>query len=240
MTTEKELKKVRDESAQRRVELSPYKKAFEGLDDEAKNWLLDTVTMIRTSPMEAGERFATLAYGNLGAEKFASWYAGAIGASTEQIKEATQMTDESAPEQSFEEQVLAKIEALNKRLDDEKASAVQEKQFTQITTKISDLGYDPESWQGKMLVQVATNEVPADGTIESRLQAADQIVRERIGTVSSEENQTPSEPEVPLEVPATGGQVGGGGIPNINGDEPVSFNDADMALRQLLNSNIGE
>ena len=34
---EKELKKVRDEAAQRRVELAPYKKAFESFD-EARLW----------------------------------------------------------------------------------------------------------------------------------------------------------------------------------------------------------
>ena len=92
-----------------------------------------------------------------------------------------------------------------------------------------------------MLIQVATEEIPADGSIETRLQAAHEIVKTRIGTEQEPAtNETPVEPEVTLEVPATGGQVGGAGIPNIAGDEPVSFNDADMALRQLLNSSIGE
>ena len=50
----------------------------------------------------------------------------------------------------------------------------------------------------------------------------------------------PQQPPEPLDVPATGGQIGGGGVPNIAQDDPITFNDADNALRDLLKSQIGQ
>ena len=123
-------------------------------------------------------------------------------------------------------------------------------QFKEITQTITALGYEPDSWQGKMLVSVATNEVDNTKPIGQRLADADTLVRERIGDNVREgaeapseqppQNLVPQQPTEPLDVPATGGQIGGGGVPNIAQDDPITFNDADNALRDLLKSQIGQ
>ncbi len=118
-------------------------------------------------------------------------------------------------------------------------------QFREITTIVTNLGYEPESWQGKMLIQVASGEVDANMPIKERLSKAHEIVSERLGTATEESSDSvkignAEVPSDPLNVPATGGQVGGGGIPNAGENVPLSFNDADDALMTLLKSEIGQ
>ena len=109
-------------------------------------------------------------------------------------------------------------------------------ELNKINQEIQNLGYDPDSWQGKMLVQVASAETNQQQDIVARLEEADSIVKSRIVA----EEETTSLDDNPLDVPATGGQVGGGGIPNIAGDEPITFQDANAALGELLKSQLGQ
>ena len=254
---ERELKKVRDESAQRRIELTPFKKAFGNFDDDAKEWLLEAIEMIHKDPVTAGERFANLAIGNMGAENFSSWANGNLELS-ERIGDNTDMAVPTENQDSDEVDVTDWAMGLEKRIMDsleqrEQATAkmFQERdrasQFKEIRETITGLGYDPDSWQGRMLVSTATSEIDQSKPVSVRLQEADTIVRERLGgnvqsapapeaapTLAS--NQVPSS----LEVPSTGAEIGGGGIPDISGEDPISFNDANDALNQLLKSEIGQ
>jgi len=252
---EKELKKVRDEAAQRRVELAPFKKAFESFDDEAVGWLLDTIALINTQPYEAGERFATLAYGNMGEEGFVTWAKDLVFDSDESIVENNENIGENSKMEP--DQLKAEIAAMEERLlgamdkrDGETRQILEEQQqreqFKEITNIIQGLGYEPDSWQGKMLIQVASGEVDNALPMSERLAKADEIVKERLGTSSNanaEENIQIGNAEVPAEtlnVPATGGQVGGGGIPNVGENVPASFTDANDALLTLLKTEVGQ
>ena len=250
--TEKELKKVRDEAAQRRVELSPFKKAFENFDEEASTWLLETVGMINEDPFEAGARFATLAYGNMGEEGFREWakevaFEGdtSVIEKKPNIGENSNMSDDvDSKIASLEEKLLGAINQQNSATKEMLEEQQRREQFKEITQIITDLGYDPDSWQGKMLVQVATSEVDRSLDIGQRLSKADDIVKERLGNAPEEEekNIQIGNAEVqaePLNVPPTGGQFGGGGIANVAENEPVTFGDADEALRALLKSEVG-
>lgn len=247
--TEKELKKVRDEAAQRRVELAPFKKAFENFDEEATEWILETLTMINANPYEAGERFATLAVGNMGQDNFGIWAKEFINADS--VDNNSNIGDNEKMDENAESQIKAMEERLmtainTKDEETKKMMAEQEKreQFKEISQIVSDLGYELEDWKGKMLIQVATQEVDSTLDIGQRLSKADDIVKERLGGTQ----ETPQTNNIqignaevaqdPLNVPATGGQVGGSGIPNINETPPISFNDADDALMTLLRSEV--
>ncbi len=254
MDLEKELKKVRDEAAQRRVELAPYKKAFDDLDEEATEWMLETLSMIKTDPHEAGQRFASLAYGNMGEDAFKSWAGNLFGDDVDNYNEIGENrnmdTDMEEWATKLEERLMSKIEETNAESKQMFQERERNEQFKEITQTITALGYEPDSWQGKMLVSVATNEVDNTKPIGQRLADADTLVRERIGDnvregaeATSEQppqNLVPQQPTEPLDVPATGGQIGGGGVPNIAQDDPITFNDADNALRDLLKSQIGQ
>mgnify|MGYP003111542298 FL=1 len=251
---EKELKKVRDEAAQRRVELAPYKKAFESFDEEAVAWLLDTISLINDNPYEAGERFATLAVGNMGEDGFTAWAKDIVFddddntvANTTNIGENNKMepSELKAELEAFEERLLGQINQNKAETQELLQEQQKREQFREITAIVTDLGYEPESWQGKMLIQVASGEVDANMPIKERLGKAHEIVSERLGTATQESSDSVKigNAEVssdPLNVPATGGQVGGGGIPNAGENVPLSFNDADDALMTLLKSEIGQ
>lgn len=255
---EKELKKVRDEAAQRRVELSPYKKAFENFDEEARDWLLETVELINSDPFEAGARFATLAYGNMGEDGFRQWaqevaFDGDLSSveNKPKIGENSKMSDDvDAKIASLEEKLLGAINQNNNATKEMMEEQQRREQFREITQIINDLGYDPDSWQGKMLVQVATSEIDKSLDIAQRLSKADDVVRERLGGKITDNAATEEAPKniqignaevqsEPLNVPPTGGQVGGGGIANIAENQPATFGDADDALMTLLKSEVG-
>jgi len=250
---EKELKKVRDEAAQRRVELTPFKKAFENFDEEATEWILETLTMINANPYEAGERFATLAVGNMGQDNFGIWAQEFINADSvdnnENIGDNKKM-DENAETQikAMEERLMTAINSKDEENKKMMAEREKREQFKEINQIVSDLGYNIDDWKGKMLIQVATQEVDATLDIGQRLSKADDLVKERLNGENLE-GQATSEPkniqignaevsQEPLNVPATGGQVGGSGIANINETQPISFNDADDALMTLLRSEV--
>jgi hypothetical protein len=251
---EKEIKKVRDEAAQRRVELSPYKKAFENFDSEATNWLLETVELINTDPQEAGERFATLAVGNMGQDNFTNWASEFINEdivdNNVDIGDNNKM-DDNAQEpnlQGLEERLMAAIDSKNQETKEMIAEQERREQYKEINQMVVDLGYNVDSWQGKMLIQVASSEVDSNLDIGQRLSKADDIVRERIGSGVSDKAATNEAEKIqignaeiakdPLNVPATGGQIGGTGVPEVNGTTPISFGDADDALMTLLRSEV--
>ena len=249
---EKELKKVREEAAQRRVELAPYKKAFENFDAEAVNWLLDTVSLIEENPSEAGERFATLAYGNMGSEGFRVWVNEVafeddedIVDNKEYIGENREMenNDLDTKIQEMENRLLGAIDKQNSQTKEMIGEQQRREQFKEITQIITDLGYDPDDWKGKMLIQVATQEIDKSLDIGQRLSKADDIVKERLGNKVEDSSIQIGNAEVSagsLNVPPTGGQVGGGGIANVAEDTPISFGDADDALMTLLRSEVGQ
>ena len=262
---EREIKKLRQEAAKYRTQHAPFKEAFAGLDPEATEWMLHTVKMVSQDPAEAGKRFATLAYGNLGDVEFKQWindvvYDGegndlAIEEETGDNKEMTgqdsnnpqpgefvDMTDWAS---NLENKLMGAIASLEKRNEEREQKAIRQQTFNTISQKISDLGYEPDSWQGKMVVQIASQETDQNLPIEQRLDAASAIAQQRINPATMEQkNVTIGTAEVSAEpateVPATGGDVGGGGIPDINGEEPISFGDANQALNDLLKSQVGQ
>jgi hypothetical protein len=272
MDYEAELKKVRQEAANYRTQLAPYKKAFSSIDKEAVDWFLDTVAMIHQNPNEAGTRFASLAYGNLGEDGFTSYVKNVLGDSVlpspTQARNGEEANMDDAQFQQwasqFEQKMMSAIQQtqvqMQEHFNEKLEESAQRAEYDRITGIIRNLGYDPDSWQGKLLVQVASDE--AEGVDpEARLRAADSIVRERVGPAAlgfepTEEApvdggtgqqfqivggvQIPVPPEEPTGVPATGGTVGGGGVPNGAAETPSSFRDADDALMGLLNSIPGQ
>ena len=255
MEEEKEIKKLRNEAAKYRTQLAPYKRAFQNLEPEAIDWLLYSVELLSSDPSQAGERFATLGYGNMGDDKFKEWTTNVVGINleenaTNEEKEDIEMVSnedyqaqQGEVEPDFEARVMGAIQALDQKIEHRAQEATRQKQFTVINDKVRSLGYDPDTWQGKMLLQVASDEVSADQDLEARLDAAHTIVTERIGEQAPTETVQIGDAQVsdePLNVPATGGQVGGGGIPNVNEDTPMSFGDADEALMNLMRSQIGQ
>ena len=214
-----------------------------------------SVELLSSDPSQAGERFATLGYGNMGDDKFKEWTTNVVGINleenaTNEEKEDIEMVSnedyqaqQGEVEPDFEARVMGAIQALDQKIEHRAQEATRQKQFTVINDKVRSLGYDPDTWQGKMLLQVASDEVSADQDLEARLDAAHTIVTERIGEQAPTETVQIGDAQVsdePLNVPATGGQVGGGGIPNVNEDTPMSFGDADEALMNLMRSQIGQ
>ena len=262
MNTEKEIKKVRDEAAKYRTQLAPYKEAFGHLEPEAVTWMLETIKMIDSDPMESGKRLASVAYSNMGETEFVEWINTVAPnenlVSGEEIEDNESMTDTSNSGQpdtiditewadNFEKKVMGAISGIEKKNQEREANSVRQQQFNIINKTVTDLGYDPDSWQGKMLIQVASAETDQQKPLADRLNDAHGIVQTRIVLESAEtapENnvvvQTSEVSTEPLEVPATGGQYGGGGVPDINGEDPISFGDANSALKELLNSQVGQ
>ncbi len=258
---EREIKKLREEAARYRTQLAPYKKAFGSMDSDAIEWLLRSVELVSEDPSEAGRRFATLAYGNLGDREFKNWiqdvvYDGDVveedydhnedyeGEEMEMEIDETNSNDMPEWAKKLEERVTGVVQAVEQQSQERAASAERKEQFKVINDTVTRLGYDSDSWQGKMLLQVASNEVDAQEDIVTRLEKAASIVQERLGdkapsndTVQIGEASIPNEE---IEVPATGGQVGGGGIPNVNSDTPATFGDADEALMNLMKSQVGQ
>tara|TARA_Y100001937_G_scaffold128780_1_gene207948 strand:+ start:5774 stop:6529 length:756 start_codon:yes stop_codon:yes gene_type:complete len=248
---EKEIKKVRDEAAKYRTQLAPFKEAFGDLEPEAVTWMLDTIKMIESDPLESGKRFASVAYGNMGEIEFMD-FIKTVAPNEDlvnelEIKDNEDMSVEDYDDddsiditewaEGLEERLMARIDNIGKQQEEREANVMRQQQFDTINQEIKKLGYDPDSWQGKMLVQVASNETDQEQDIIVRLQEADGIVKTRI--VQEEESVTNLD-DNPLDVPATGGQIGGGGIPNIAGEEPITFQDANAALNELLKSQVGQ
>ena len=262
MSSEKEIKKVRDEAAKYRTQLAPYKDAFSHLEPEAVTWMLETIKMIETNPMESGKRFASVAYGNMGETEFIDWINTVTPDETlvgeKEIEDNEIMSDTSNQgaegavditewAEGLEQRLMGAIQSIEQRNQEREANSARQKQFGVINDTIRGLGYDPDSWQGKMLIQVASAETDQSAPLETRLNQAHEKVQERIKPNEPESvpenNLIASTPEVStenLEVPATGGQLGGGGIPDINGEDPISFGDANAALNQLLKSQVGQ
>ena len=252
MDQEKEIKKVRDEAAKYRTQLAPFKEAFGDLEPEAVTWMLDTIKMIESDPLESGKRFASVAYGNMGEIEFMDFIKTVAPnedlVNEPEIKDNENMSVEEYDDDSIditewaeglEKRLMSRIDDIGKQQEQREANAMRYQQFEAINQEIQKLGYDPDSWQGKMLVQVASAETNQEEDIVARLQEADTIVKGRI--VQEEESSAPTNlDDNPLDVPATGGQIGGGGIPNIAGEEPITFQDANAALNELLKSQVGQ
>ena len=252
MDQEKEIKKVRDEAAKYRTQLAPFKEAFGDLEPEAVTWMLDTIKMIESDPLESGKRFASVAYGNMGEIEFMDFIKTVAPnedlVNEPEIKDNENMSVEEHDDDSIditewaeglEKRLMSKSDDIGKQQEQREANAMRQQQFEAINQEIQKLGYDPDSWQGKMLVQVASAETNQQQDIVVRLQEADTIVKGRI--VQEEESlASTSLDDNPLDVPATGGQIGGGGIPNIAGEEPITFQDANAALNELLKSQVGQ
>ena len=252
MDQEKEIKKVRDEAAKYRTQLAPFKEAFGDLEPEAVTWMLDTIKMIESDPLESGKRFASVAYGNMGEIEFMDFIKTVAPnediVNEPEIKDNENMSVEEYDDDSIditewaeglEKRLMSRIDDIGKQQEQREANAMRYQQFEAINQEIQKLGYDPDSWQGKMLVQVAGAETNQEEDIVARLQEADTIVKGRI--VQEEESPAPTNlDDNPLDVPATGGQIGGGGIPNIAGEEPITFQDANAALNELLKSQVGQ
>ena len=252
MDQEKEIKKVRDEAAKYRTQLAPFKEAFGDLEPEAVTWMLDTIKMIESDPLESGKRFASVAYGNMGEIEFMDFIKTVAPnedlVNEPEIKDNENMSVEEYDDDSIditewaeglEKRLMSRIDDIGKQQEQREANAMRYQQFEAINQEIQTLGYDPDSWQGKMLVQVASAETNQEEDIVARLQEADTIVKGRI--VQEEESPAPTNlDDNPLDVPATGGQIGGGGIPNIAGEEPITFQDANAALNELLKSQVGQ
>ena len=252
MDQEKEIKKVRDEAAKYRTQLAPFKEAFGDLEPEAVTWMLDTIKMIESEPLESGKRFASVAYGNMGEIEFMDFIKTVAPnedlVNEPEIKDNENMSVEEYDDDSIditewaeglEKRLMSRIDDIGKQQEQREANAMRYQQFEAINQEIQKLGYDPDSWQGKMLVQVASAETNQEEDIVARLQEADTIVKGRI--VQEEESPAPTNlDDNPLDVPATGGQIGGGGIPNIAGEEPITFQDANAALNELLKSQVGQ
>lgn len=254
MDQEKEIKKVRDEAAKYRTQLAPYKEAFGELEPEAITWMLDTIKMIESDPLESGKRFASVAYGNMGEVEFMD-FIKTVAPNEDLVNEPEIKDNKDMPlneehdddsiditdwAEGLEQRLMSKIDNIGKQQEEREANAMRYQQFEAINQEIQKLGYDPDSWQGKMLVQVASAETNQQQDIVARLEEADTIVKGRI--VQEEEGSVAptSLDDNPLDVPATGGQVGGGGIPNIAGEEPITFQDANAALNELLKSQVGQ
>ena len=213
--------------------------------------MLDTIKMIESDPLESGKRFASVAYGNMGEIEFMD-FIKTVAPNEDlvnelEIKDNEDMSVEDYDDddsiditewaEGLEERLMARIDNIGKQQEEREANVMRQQQFDTINQEIKKLGYDPDSWQGKMLVQVASNETDQEQDIIVRLQEADGIVKTRI--VQEEESVTNLD-DNPLDVPATGGQIGGGGIPNIAGEEPITFQDANAALNELLKSQVGQ
>ena len=214
--------------------------------------MLDTIKMIESDPLESGKRFASVAYGNMGEIEFMDFIKTVAPnedlVNEPEIKDNENMSVEEHDDDSIditewaeglEERLMARIDNIGKQQEEREANAMRYQQFEAINQEIQKLGYDPDSWQGKMLIQVASAETNQQQDIVARLQEADTIVKGRI--VQEEESPAPTSlDDNPLDVPATGGQIGGGGIPNIAGEEPITFQDANAALNELLKSQVGQ
>lgn len=274
MNLEQELKKVREEAAKYRVQLAPYKQAFGHLDDDAINWMLNTVSMMKDNPQQAGLHFATLAYGNMGEDRFKLWAKSVVGEEEFEIEpEGSTTMDDTEFQQwaeNFEAKIMSAIQNVQAQTREQIEEQVNRQEYEKITNMIRNLGYDPDSWQGKMLVDIAASEVEGND-YKSRLDAADVIARERLGTNAPNVNnplnqpvdqsgqtlpdpslpplpeqqykmvggiQVPVSPE-PTEVPPTGGNIGGGGVPNGAATEPSTFSQANDALLSLMRSTPG-
>lgn len=262
MNTEKEIKKVRDEAAKYRTQLAPYKEAFGHLEPEAVTWMLETIKMIDSDPMESGKRLASVAYSNMGETEFVEWINTVAPnenlVRAEEIEDNEIMTDTSNSGEpgtiditewadNFEKKVMGAIAGIEQKNQEREANSARQQQFNVINDTVKKLGYEPDSWQGKMLIQVASSETDQKKDLTDRLNDAHEIVKTRIVSepveTAPENNVVVATPEAStesLEVPATGGQHGGGGIPDINGEDPISFGDANSALRDLLNSQVGQ
>ena len=261
---EKEIKKLREEAAKYRTQLAPYKKAFGNMEPDAIEWLLRSVELVTEDPSEAGKRFATLAYGNLGEYEFKQWiqdvvYDGETEVNEDEVEYEHNedygeeiMTDtmggsDEMPEwaKKLEERVTGVVQAVEEQSKERQVMADRKEQFKTINDTVASLGYDVDSWQGKMVLQVASQEVDVNEDVVTRLEKASEIVKERLGDrIESQPSETvqigAAEIKNDIEVPATGGQVGGGGIPNVNEDTPMSFGDADEALMNLMKSQVGQ
>ncbi len=263
---EKEIKKVREEAARYRTQLAPYKKAFQSFDPDAVDWLLRSIELVEEDPSEAGKRFATLAYGNLGESEFKSWiedvvYDGEVVVNEEDNYDYNESYEEEGNEmvteaeysdsnempawaKQLEERLTGVVNTVEQKNNERQEQAERKEQFQIINETVSRLGYDADTWQGKMLLQVASQEVDANEDLTVRLEKADAIVKERLGDkVSTPETVQIGNAEIKneeIEVPATGGQVGGGGIPNVSENPPMTFGDADEALMNLVRSEIGQ
>lgn len=251
--TEKEIKKLRDEAAKYRTQLSPYKKAFANFDEDAVAWLLETINMVSATPQEAGRRFATLAYGNMGKDHFKEWIDNVVYDDIDEDEgEEIEMVAENYNEAPVEEpmaasaldKIMARIDAIDEKIQMRDSASERQEQFKTIQNKIEELGYEQDSWQAKMVLQVASQEVDAEQDVSKRLEDAHAIVSERLGTAPEGGNESAApQTGISLEemtVPATGGNVGGGGVPNINENIPITFGDADEALMNLVRSEIGQ
>lgn len=285
MNLENELKKVRQEAANYRTQLAQYKKAFEGLDEDSIQWVLESVGLIQQNPNQAGLRFANLAYANLGEDAFKTFAQNLYGDFTTVTTPTTQVKDMAMDDaqfqqwaQMFEQKMMSAIDNMKTELNNRFVENDRQREFDRISEAIRSLGYDPDSWQGKMLLDVAANEAQGNEPI-ARLRHADTLVRERIGSAApavpgapAQDSATPGtgegggvtalslpeqqyqvvggvripvtpEPAVsngePVEVPPTGGLVGGGGVPNGAAEEPNSFSDADSAMMALLQGSAG-
>ena len=279
MDVQQELKKVREEAAKYRVQLAPYKQAFAHLDDESIQWMLNTVSMMRENPEQAGLHFATLAYGNMGEDRFKVWAKGIIGDEPDfeeiDTEGSIDMDDAQFQQwaQQFEAKIMGAIQSVQAQTKEQLEEQQRRAEYEQITGMIRNLGYNPDDWKGKMLIDIAASEVDGED-YQTRLNAADVIARERLGAnapVRSGGNpldqpvdesgqpvpdpslpslpeqkyqwiggvQVPIPTEEPVEVPPTGGNIGGGGVPNGAATEPSTFGQADDALLALMRSTPG-
>lgn len=258
-----ELTRARQEAAKFRTQLREYQQAFGHLDDEARNWMLETIKMTNEELGQdaietAGRRFGELTVNWLG-EGFTQWAQSLTGEST--IRQESIDMDEQQLGQMFQqmEQRLTsafdrRIQALEGTFDDRE----KQSRYQMIIDQAKQLGYDPESWQGKALFQAAADETSGD------INAAHEVLKSRgiapfhdteiqqemtveggantiLGTPPPQSAPAPVEtqtgaltPAPPTPVPPTGGQVGGTGVPETPHEPIVDFDVATDATLELL------
>tara|TARA_R110000787_G_scaffold199283_1_gene310350 strand:+ start:1493 stop:2284 length:792 start_codon:yes stop_codon:yes gene_type:complete len=247
-----ELSRAREQAAASRVELAPFKKAFAHLDPENTAWMLETLAKMgsenQQDQAEAADRLGSLTVNWMG-ESFVPWVEQLTGVSLDapEPQAGAEMEEEQLKTMLAEFQKNI-VSAVDSRFNEQASTSDQRERFNAILGEIRGLGYNPDSWQGKMLLQTAADETGAD------VQAAHAILQERgIQPSDPVAEETPVVPAgapptpvipippvvEPASVPPTGGQVGGTGIPETPSEEIIDFGMASDATLELLTSIVG-
>lgn len=175
-TAEQQIQKLRQESAGWRTKYAPFRDAFEGLSDEAIDWVLQTVVMaksdIPTERVEAGKRYLQLSHANMG-EDFLPIVSDLIGVADPttlgEFPEVTPAGDLDMDEamldeklQAFGQEMMKAVGGMFQQTQEQTQAAQRQQQVQDVLNEVKSLKYDPDDWRGKLLMQVAIEETNLD------------------------------------------------------------------------------
>jgi len=133
------VEQLRQEAAERRTSLQPYRDAFDGYEDSDRDTLLAFAQTLRQDPTTAAQWMATQAEAILDGDGEGEGYdesAGDMGDQGDGLDEDTPLTRGQL------EQFLAQRDAQTQ------AQQQHESQIASIIDEAKELGYDPESPEG--------------------------------------------------------------------------------------------